>query len=281
MDRTRKPIFFTRLDCLRLLIWSGLIATRPTTRDNVIERIRNAIQSKYFYTTIKLIFYWWTHFTDRSYFNIPQYTTYSTNHPDNTAHAGSAILIISSVSHIELPKYEFDHIQATTIKVKLSTYELTVASAYCPPRHNLKKENFNNLFETQGNKFIVGGDFNSKHTLYGTRFTTTKRRELVSSTQDKRYQFLSTGTPTYWLTDLNKVPDLLDLFIINDISSESIEVVPNYDLSSDHSPIIATVSCFIIHKKPNRRLHNSKTNWIEHQSKLEDIKLQIKLKTAT
>jgi hypothetical protein len=34
-----------------------------------------------------------THFSDRSYFNIPKYLTYSTNHPDNTAHGGTAILI--------------------------------------------------------------------------------------------------------------------------------------------------------------------------------------------
>jgi hypothetical protein len=34
-----------------------------------------------------------THFTDRSYFNIAKYLTYSTNHPDNMAHGGTAILI--------------------------------------------------------------------------------------------------------------------------------------------------------------------------------------------
>jgi hypothetical protein len=34
-----------------------------------------------------------THFTDRSYFNIPKYLIYSTNHPDNTGHGGTAILI--------------------------------------------------------------------------------------------------------------------------------------------------------------------------------------------
>jgi exonuclease III len=44
-----------------------------------------------------------THFTDRSYFKIPHYNAYFTNHPDNTSHAGSGILI-KNISHYELPK---------------------------------------------------------------------------------------------------------------------------------------------------------------------------------
>jgi exonuclease III len=46
-----------------------------------------------------------THFTDRSYFKIPHYNAYFTNHPDNTARAGSGILIKNSISHYELPKF--------------------------------------------------------------------------------------------------------------------------------------------------------------------------------
>ncbi|PNF37915.1 hypothetical protein B7P43_G03886 [Cryptotermes secundus] len=34
-----------------------------------------------------------THFTSRSYFNIPKYKLYRTNHPDDTTHGGTAILI--------------------------------------------------------------------------------------------------------------------------------------------------------------------------------------------
>jgi exonuclease III len=47
-----------------------------------------------------------THFNYRSFFRIPQYNAYFTNHPDNTAHAGSGILIKDNISHYELPKFE-------------------------------------------------------------------------------------------------------------------------------------------------------------------------------
>jgi exonuclease III len=87
-----------------------------------------------------------THLTDRSYFKIPHYNAYFTNHPDNTAHAGSGILIKISISHYELPKLGKNFLQATTIKVKIKTYELAVAAVYCPPRYNIKEENFFKFF---------------------------------------------------------------------------------------------------------------------------------------
>lgn len=42
--------------------------------------------------------------------------------------------------------------------------------------------------------------------------------------------------------DPDKIPDLLDFFITNGISNLYTVIVPNYDLSSEHAPVIATVS---------------------------------------
>ena len=140
-----------------------------------------------------------THFTTKNYFNISKYKLYYTSHPDGTAHEGTAILIKETIEHYELLKYEEDSIQATSIKMKGFPYEITVIAVYCPPRHNLKKEHFETFFQTLGPKFIAGGDYNSKHTVWGSRLTTTttKGRELSEVIQEKNYSFLSTGTPTY------------------------------------------------------------------------------------
>ena len=43
-----------------------------------------------------------THFTTKTHFQIPQYSTYYTNHPDGTAHAGTAILVKQTIQHYEL-----------------------------------------------------------------------------------------------------------------------------------------------------------------------------------
>jgi exonuclease III len=97
-----------------------------------------------------------THFTDKNYFHLPRYNMYQTNHPDGTAHGGTATLIKQSINHYELPKYETKHIQATWVKVKALPYEMTVSALYCPPRRNLKSEHFESFFETLGSKFIAG-----------------------------------------------------------------------------------------------------------------------------
>jgi hypothetical protein len=46
-----------------------------------------------------------THFTDKSFLKIPDYNLYHTNHPDNTADAGSAVLIKNSIDHYQLNGY--------------------------------------------------------------------------------------------------------------------------------------------------------------------------------
>ena len=55
-----------------------------------------------------------THFTDKSYLNIPGYVIYDTQHPDGTAHGGTAIIIRNNLKHHVLPEYKTDCIQATS-----------------------------------------------------------------------------------------------------------------------------------------------------------------------
>jgi hypothetical protein len=79
----------------------------------------------------------------------------------------------------------------------MKTYEKAVAAVYCPPRHNIKEENVLEFFRTLGNMFIAVGDYNCKNSLWGSRLTTTKGRELSKLIQNQKYSFLTTGTPTY------------------------------------------------------------------------------------
>jgi hypothetical protein len=93
----------------------------------------------------------------------------------------------------------------------------------------------------------------------GLTFNNNKGRELSKEIQE--HKFLSTGTPTYWPTDGNKIPDPLDFFVTNGISSTYTHIQSSYDLTSDHSPIIAKLSPSLIVRKPTPLLHNSQTNW--------------------
>ena len=75
------------------------------------------------------------------------------------------------------------------------------------------KEDFSTFFDTLGPKFIAGGDFNSKHIYWGSRLINPKERNLYKEISSKDYNTLSTMKPTYWPSDPNRLPDLLDFFI--------------------------------------------------------------------
>jgi exonuclease III len=97
-----------------------------------------------------------THFTKRTCFSIPYYKIYTTNHPDGTAHGGTAIVIKHTRKHYEILKYTEDFLQATSVKVSTLPYELTITAVYCPPKHNIQQHDFQNFFQTLGPKFLAG-----------------------------------------------------------------------------------------------------------------------------
>jgi hypothetical protein len=103
-----------------------------------------------------------THFTTKTYFNIPRYKLYYTTHPDGTAPGVTAIFRKETIENYELLKYEEDSIQATSVKVKGIPYEITITAVYCLPRHNLKKGHYGTFFQTLRPTFRAGGDYNKK-----------------------------------------------------------------------------------------------------------------------
>ena len=97
-----------------------------------------------------------------------------TLHPDGTAHGGTAIIIKSSLKDIELNKYESAEIQATSVDVEDLVEKLTVSVIYSPPKQKIKQVQYTKFFKTLGTRFIVGGDNNAKHTVWGSRMVTSR-----------------------------------------------------------------------------------------------------------
>src|SRR5436190_1777997 len=221
-----------------------------------------------------------THFTDRSFFKIPNFQCYFTLHPDNTAHGGSAVLIRKQIKHYELPKFQEDYLQATSVMVEDWAGPLTVSSVYCPPRHNISHEQFTMFFDTLGTRFLSGGDYNAKHEMWGSRLANPRGRNLLKCMNNNNLTHFSTGEPTYWPTDIQKIPDLLDFFVTKCISHNYLNIVSCLDLSSDHSPVILTVSSSVVTRESPPTLCNKYTDWVRFRDILnESLTLNIPLKT--
>jgi hypothetical protein len=113
----------------------------------------------------------------------------------------------------------------------------------------------------------------------GSRLTTTKVIELFKVFQGKNYSFLSTGSPTYWPTDENKIPGFQDFFITNGISTTYLDIQASYDLTSDNTAIISTINTTVTVRQQPPRLHNSQTNWKTHRKLVSNkANLAVKLK---
>lgn len=181
-----------------------------------------------------------THLTNRYNFYIPGFSFHKTNHPDGKAHGGTGILIRNRMSHYALDEFSKNYLQATSIHLKCMVGELTLSSIYCPPRFSMTKENFEEFFNTLGDRFLACGDYNAKHTYWGSRLINPKGRQLYNTIIDRKngLDFISPRHPTYWPTDPRKIPDLLDFGICKNINRNSIHAEISYDLSSDHSPVI-------------------------------------------
>ena len=89
----------------------------------------------------------------------------------------------------------------------------------------------------------------------------SKRQNFLKSITTNNLNYLTTYELTYWPTDTNKIPDLLDFFITKNISPRYVQINSSAELSSDHSPVIATVSSAVIENSPNGPIHNQLTNW--------------------
>lgn len=222
-----------------------------------------------------------SHITDKHHIKIHKYKTYYTKHPkEGKAHGGTALIIRENIKHHEAGKYEKENIQATSIVLEDNSGDLTVSAIYCPPKHNSKKQDYVDFFNTLGNRFIVGGDYNAKHHQWGSRLITTKGRELLKAIHTNNLEIISTCEPTYWPTDTEKTPDIIDFCITKGIDIKKTKTESCLDLSSDHTPIIVNILTQVKNKEKRPSLFSNRTDWNAFREELDKmIELQIPLKT--
>lgn len=222
-----------------------------------------------------------THSTKQTFLKFRGYQIYQTIHPDNDAKGGSAIIIRENIEHYEEHSLQTPEFQLTIVGVSTMKQKFMVGALYCPPRHNLKRNDYALMLKQLGERFILGGDFNAKHIDWGSRLTTTKGRELKAAITQAGCSVFSTGRPTYWPTDSQKIPDLLDFFICKKIAANFVDIDEILDLNSDHSAVVLTLSGTLVRKEARPVLINKKTDWDSFRTDLDKtINLKVPLKTT-
>jgi len=77
-------------------------------------------------------------------------------------------------------------------------------------------------------------------------------------------QHVSTCQPTYWLSDRNKQPDLLDFCITKGLALQKVSIESCLELTSDHTPILVTLRTSFLQ-------HPEKTDIIKQKHRLGNI----------
>jgi hypothetical protein len=199
-----------------------------------------------------------THFAQNSYLLIPNYTLYHTTHLAGTARGGTAIIIKNTIKHHPLPNYSRDYLQATSASVEDSAGHLTITAVCLPPKHTVCKAQLEDFYNTLGPRFIAGGDYNAKHNDWGSRLIITPRdREVHKTLVSNNTSHLSMGHPTYWPSDVHKIPDLVDFCVTKGIPPD-FAVIHSYPRSV-HSPVLVALTSQPILSDPPPSISNRLT----------------------
>jgi len=175
-----------------------------------------------------------SHSTEQTVINVPCYTIYYAHHRDGTAHAGSDIIMGTTLKQFVLEPYITNKIQSTIIKITTMPRTITIAAIYSLPKHVISSEEYEDFLLHLGPHFLVACDWNVKHTAWESGLTTPKGRNLLHVIQHNNLNYLSTGEPTYWPADLKKTPDLLDFAVTNGVSGIHIQLRTRVRPQSSH-----------------------------------------------
>lgn len=146
------------------------------------------------------------------------------------------------MKHYELSSFEVEYLQARNVAIEDWQNPFTPSVVYYHLKQNFSKDNFDDLFESLGGRFIVDSDFNAKYPQRKRRITTTKGRSLFKSMNSDKLNYLSSNAPIYWSTNPNELPIPLNLFIIKNIFPSYTKISFSPKFSSDHTPVITAIN---------------------------------------
>jgi len=124
------------------------------------------------------------------------------------------------IKHHYHNKFAKNYMQATSVDIELNTgNQLTLAAVYCPPRFTIAEDEFMQFYNSLGDYFIAAGDYNAKHTHWGSLLVTPREKEPYNANikAKNKLDYVSFGRPTYWPADPKKLPDLIGFAITKNI----------------------------------------------------------------
>lgn len=206
---------------------------------------------------------------------------------NNTNGGGVAILIRKNIKHEIIPNVNTDVIENIGLKVFTTSGDyIKIYACYFPggsagPENTKKRKFCSDIRKLSCNnsKYLLGGDFNGRHSLWGCRRSNCWGNLLFERLDSNNLQILYPNDYTYIPSNSSKQPSTLDIFLTNIATNLSPVTVINA-LGSDHLPIKISLnySCNLIE---NSYLDFKNANWMSYGNFLKNNLPSINLNTIS
>ena len=203
-----------------------------------------------------------TFLKDSDKFQLKYHSCYFKNFTDNDkASGGVAVIVNNSIPH-HFVRLETT-LQAIAVNISLNK-TITLCSVYLPPSSPIDMTKLDHLINQLPKPFILMGDFNSHHTLWGCTDINDKGRTIEGFISERDLVLLNDKTSTY-LHPATGSYSSLDLTICSPGIYSDFNWKVFDDLhGSDHFPIQVSEIGPSVQQRPQRwKLH--KANWEQFQ----------------
>nr|CAD7426168.1 unnamed protein product [Timema monikensis] len=181
----------------------------------------------------------------------------------STAEDGDIEVRISVGANIN----DTENLEATTISISTKTGHINFVAAYNPPTKILLKQDLDSI--TSSDNYFIGGDLNSKNTLWNSRITNRNGRILEDHSNEAEYNIIAPDTPTHYPGNHLHRPDILDIVLTNlKIMPDTLTVLQ--ELDSDHNPLLCEWEVNLQHQTNWRNPTISTTDWNKFKTDLQE-----------
>ena len=168
-----------------------------------------------------------------------EYASYRTTYdPDVGSHGGCIIYVRQDVPCI--PVNIASNLQVVAVQIDLGR-RYTLCSIYLPPNEAVAYEDLTNLLEQLPRPFLLLGDVNGRHPLWGDTVSNTKGNLFNSLIENEDIGIFNTGEPTHYHIQTGTLSCI-------DLSLGSSNCIVDFTwkttdwFSSDHVPIILSLN---------------------------------------
>lgn len=183
---------------------------------------------------------------------------------DNPNAEGGVLILIKN----DVPYYEVDvprTLRFDAVGIQLEDKTI-VYGVYNSPRNRLSQRDLADVFRT-GNKVIIVGDLNARHTSWNCHRNNGSGLELQSYTSRNNRVIMYPPNHTHYPWN-GTTPTTIDLVVVKNVPSIS-DVEVKDDLNSDHHPILFAIGERTREREKKTILNYRTADWAKFREKLD------------